>query len=397
MDKLNNSIAHSIDTESATSLIFKALMFVVFTYILLILSAFLVILIGSAIIFLVYYIPAHFFNRIYGGLILMVGIGIGVGVVTMICGILKSLLPSKSFHPAIIINQEEHPEFLSFLNNLCDSMKTDLPDAIILHCEPTFFVQQGRINTFNGYKKGRILAIGMPLLEYLSINQLRGILAHEFAHFTGNDTLYSAHIYPVYKSTINVIKNLTLYISQPDDDSYRNNKAAIALPLILPLFILNLYYNKFHTSNMKRSREREKRADIIASSLCGSESFKTGIMNVVTISRVFEENTAKKIIELHNMGQMFTNYYRYFGENISSEVIDTANQYLQKELEVVTYTSDSHPALKDRLASIIDVGENYNDTECSISLFNSIEKIEEALTEGYTSYIEALYRLNKTE
>lgn len=367
-------------------------MFVFFTYMLLILSAFLVILIGSAIIFVVYYLPAYLFNRVFPGIILLVGIGVIIGVLTMIYGIVKSLLPSKSFHPAFIINQADHPEFMQFLNSLCNVMKTDLPDAIVLHCEPTFFVQQGRISTFNGFVKGRILAIGMPLLYYLSVNELRAILSHEFAHFTGKDTLYSARVYPIYVSTVSVIKKLDSYVSQAEDDS-NDNLFWMSLPLLLPFVILNAYYNKFHSSNMKMSREREKRADSIAASICGSESFKTGLMKVVGISKVFIEDTAKKIMELHNNGKVFTNYYRYFGEAISSEVLDATKEHLQEELKCVTYTFDSHPSLMERIVCVTDKAENYADMEPSILLFNDFEKLGERLTEKYTFYIGVLYGL----
>ena len=198
----------------------------------LILSAFLVVLIGSGLIFLAYYIPAYFFDRIYGGIILLLGIGVCIGVITMFYSIIKSLLPTKSFYPAITLDLKEHPKLMSFVENLCSELKTDVPDAILLHCEPTFFVLQGKIRTFNSLCKGRILAIGLPLLDYLSTNELRAVLSHEFAHFTGKDTVYSAKIYPAYISAVNVITKLNAHM--PDDDS-NGNQTIIALPLILPL------------------------------------------------------------------------------------------------------------------------------------------------------------------
>ena len=61
---------------------------------------------------------------------------------------------------------------------------------------------------------------------------------------------------------------------------------------------------------MKRSREREKRADRISAYYCGGKSFKNGLMKVVSVSRVFEGYTASRIKELLDEDKVFTNFYK---------------------------------------------------------------------------------------
>ena len=48
---------------------------------------------------------------------------------------------------------------------------------------------------------GRILGRGAPLLYELDTWELKSILAHEFAHFTGKETLYAKRVPPVFHTT----------------------------------------------------------------------------------------------------------------------------------------------------------------------------------------------------
>ena len=67
------------------------------------------------------------------------------------------------------------------------------------------------MKTLDGVVEGRTLAIGMPLLKELSLQELKAVLAHEFSHFSGNDTLYSVFVAPVYKSLGSAIEDLKTF------------------------------------------------------------------------------------------------------------------------------------------------------------------------------------------
>ncbi|HEX9063390.1 MAG TPA: M48 family metallopeptidase [Clostridia bacterium] len=363
-----------------TATIVKALFFVLFTYLLLIISVGLTILTGAGIVVLIYYICANYIGRIPVGILITIVIGMGIGILSMFKAVIYSLKPKVSYQPALILEKEKQNELIDFINELCNKMNTKIPDHILLHAEPEFFVQQGKVSTFSGVVKGRILAIGMPLLNYLNKNELRAILSHEFAHFTGQDTLYSAYILPVYESTITAINNMQAYTSN------KENSGFLMLPMILPLFILKTYYKIFNLSNMKRSREREKRADIIACQYCGSEDFKNALTKAVSFSGIFSNNATPQILGLLEKGKVYVNYYGYL-RDCEKSVNELSDTYKNRALDEKTDRHSSHPSLNDRLKYVPDVVRKYSTDDSSINLINGYEEYEKSLTSTYTQYL----------
>src|SRR5262249_2667899 len=45
--------------------------------------------------------------------------------------------------------------------------------------------------------KRRVLTLGLSTMHYLSVSELKSILAHEYAHFSHSDTFYHRFIYQV--------------------------------------------------------------------------------------------------------------------------------------------------------------------------------------------------------
>jgi Zn-dependent protease with chaperone function len=189
--------------ETPNWLISLALSFVPRVYVVLILSAALVISIGGGLIWLLINLMSanHGINRFT--IMLLVGLGCGtiIGTYAVIKAVIHTLWHKPEFEPAIIINPTKEPDLMMFLTRLCKKLETSMPDYMLLHAEPTFYVTQSKIVTFNGNANGRILAIGLPLLGGLTVNELRSVLSHEFAHFTGNDIKYSSTVLPVYTGT----------------------------------------------------------------------------------------------------------------------------------------------------------------------------------------------------
>lgn len=81
----------------------------------------------------------------------------------------------------------------------CTWSKSSSPYGF-LYAEPTFFVTQTKATTLDEkLGGGRILASGAPFLYSLGTAELKSILAHEFAHFTGRGTSHSRAVLPVHR------------------------------------------------------------------------------------------------------------------------------------------------------------------------------------------------------
>lgn len=286
-------------------------------------------------------------------------------------GIVATFTRQSRFEPGILINLSKERGLGHFIAPLCSAIGTRIPDSVILHSEPTFFVTQGKINVFNGVAKGRILALGAPMLGGLMKNELRAIVAHEFAHFSGGDLLYSSVVLPVYIGAATAGRAL--------EESLDNAESFFQkLPMRFPLIILRGFYILFSLVDNHLSRAREERADAIATETCGSESCRFALMKSYGLDVTFYDDDAIKIVNEANTNAQATNYYTAFRKALP-RLVGIANAHYQTALQDQGNPYDAHPTLKRRLDAIRSVPEKYNDKESSVTLFANLEEYEEIL------------------
>jgi len=367
--------------------LYLSMLFVPGVYLMILLSTILTITIGCGIIFILYFL----INKLLGGigfaifgvylLIALPSFGIFIGIISCLMAIISTLFKKKTFEPAIIINSNEHPKLHQLILSLSSQMSAKMPDSIILHMKSNFFVSNGKIRVFNGVAKGRILSISLPLLSIFTVNELRAILAHEFAHFTGRDLIFSRIVLPVYKGAATYLEYMTSIFKYQGYDI-----GIISLPMLLPNFLMKQYLKMFHKFNMQLSRIREHRADFIASSICGHESCSEALGKVVSYGNYFDplidEEMSEKIIH----GFEFTNYFKHF-----REYLDKYSKYVEETyFEALIEDEDkysTHPTLLKRMSSIPYIEEKYFDEEQSIELLSDFDGLEINMTQQYNYFI----------
>jgi Zn-dependent protease with chaperone function len=108
---------------------------------------------------------------------LTLGLLLGVGVAAML------QLKAKPFVPkGIALLRDDAPGLWGTLTELADTVGTRLPDQVWITAVPNAAVVERR--RLLGLLPGRrILLIGFPLLQGLSYQQMRAVLAHEFGHY----------------------------------------------------------------------------------------------------------------------------------------------------------------------------------------------------------------------
>ncbi len=367
------------------SLIFIALLFVPGVYLVLLLSAAIPIAMWWELIGALNELP----NKSGSDQSVERMIGFGAIIATYACvrGIWMTLFRKPRFELAIGVDLNRERNLNSFILDVCNSLRTTTPDAVILHAEPTFFVQNGKLKVLNAEVKGKILAVSLPLLSGLSLNELRAILVHEFAHFTGNDTLYSSIVLPVYVGTQESMHRLLAEIKSKAKDLQGNLVGFFTkIPLLLPYAILWLYLKLFQLLDMKLSRVREKRADFIATFTCGSKTFSDSLRKVVRLSGSFYSLSHEHIVELLKDDKAYINYYSVF-RNSLPQVWEWTSRFEAEALSEKEQVLSSHPTLKTRLTYIPEASEKYNDTQIATGLIVDLDTYEKTLTESYTQLV----------
>jgi heat shock protein HtpX len=94
----------------------------------------------------------------------------------------------------------DQPELFAIIQNVANAAGERMPEAVYLIPEENAYVGErgGRL----GFGAHRIMGIGLPLLQTLSVDELRFVIAHEFGHYVSGDTRFSNWIYTARAAVI---------------------------------------------------------------------------------------------------------------------------------------------------------------------------------------------------
>ena len=141
--------------KTSAFLLGLSLVSIPFTYVTLFASAFLVV--GYSALFVVALLQAP---RI--PLALLVGAALAplAAFGASMVALRAVVFPRPSFQLAQRLDLSGLPELSQIIGEVCRRVNTRMPDQVILHAEPTFFVTQQKLRTFDGVVR---TPIGMPL------------------------------------------------------------------------------------------------------------------------------------------------------------------------------------------------------------------------------------------
>jgi Zn-dependent protease with chaperone function len=355
-----------------------AMIFLPGLYLCLLLSAVLSIA-GAGLILLFFGWIASVTNRIFVGVMVFVAIGGLYGVWISISAGWRAIQRATVRAHAVRIQPQQAPALWSVLQDLSARMQFPLPQNVILEFATNFYVTEVKVLSFDGELGGRTLCISAPLLHVLDVNELRAILAHEFGHFTGSDTIYSRRFYPVYRGTQSALQRMSSAA-----------QGSMSLPLLLPIYLLLGYLKLFQKVERKISRERELRADGVAAQFVGRDAIASGLKKVYAFSPLWSQNSEKWIVQGLNDGKAFVNLSRTFVEHFAPERA-LLNQLVQQAEHTLTHPTDSHPGLADRLAALgapPDFGDPVPTAGATAAdLIAAMEELERHLTDLETSLV----------
>lgn len=231
--------------------------------------------------------------------------------------------------------------------------------------------------------KRRVLTLGVSTLRFLTVGELQAILAHEYAHFSHQDTFYSRFIYQVTLSIQEAVQGM--------------GRTGGWYNYVNPIFwFLVLYHKSYSLLSAGFSRSREFLADRMAAGLYGSDVFASALTKVCTDGTLFEMTIYNSISELLAENKAFTNMYEAF-RSFRDEQLDgqQREELYKKLLEEKESLFASHPTFGERIAAVKALPPaRQTDSSPALTLCENAEEIEKELTEFLTGYI---YHLNQLQ
>ncbi len=286
---------------------------------------------GTLLVALSFWVTALWAERYYPKLILMAGLAAIVAAGLVILAIFQRVKPNFTVQGEVIEKGQAMPLW-DELSGICAKVGTELPDQVIVGIDDNFFVTEQPVTVRDKTYTGRTLFVSLSLLKQLQGAEADAVLAHEMAHFSGNDTLYSRKISPL-------LNRYGIYLQALHDGG-----------ITKPIFYYMLFFRALYEISLRRhSRRREFRADHIAVETTSSAALAGALLRIIAYSKYRNsvENELFKqeqVLETANVSerieQGFPQYATLFASG--SEIADLPS----------SHPFDSHPPLSLRLEAI---------------------------------------------
>ncbi len=284
---------------------------------------------------------------------------VGLGVIPLIVAI-----SVKSKDRGYAIHQDKFPKLIKAIREVSQNIGVRMPDEIHVLPSDEIYV--------TGLFK-RKLGIGIVGLRSISSEEFKSILAHEFGHLYGNDTIVGSLL-------------AKIQISLEKSSNFGKawwNVIPLAELAVIGLFISGFaksYSFIFRVIISIYSRQIEYRADYIATHFSSKEIFGRGLVNYSAYTLYFEEVGYNSIAHFLSEGRQFVNVYdsihkAYMKEdhkNIKQTVVDNEK----------TKFFSSHPSLSKRLRAIglSNLTLKSKDKKDALSAIDHYEQLEKQMT-----------------
>ncbi|TLS35804.1 M48 family metallopeptidase [Pseudalkalibacillus caeni] len=269
------------------------------------------------------------------------GFSFGSAKVVLITGSLSFILFRalwvKQFEPeGYELSREEAPSLFEMVDKLTKELHTATIHKIVLESRyNAAMAQVPRLGVLGFHKN--ILILGFPLLLTLSKEQVTSVIAHELGHLRGKDSKFSGWIYRVRESWFRTIESF-----QEDDFYYK----------VLFKKFFNWYLPQLDAYSFILMRREEYLADAAAARVTSSKITAETLCDIQIKAPYFYENYWNEIYDQAKQHNTSPKPYLHLTASINKIPEQYHKDYLNLALKDKTGYGDTHPCLRDRLASL---------------------------------------------
>lgn len=290
------------------------------------------------------------------------GTGIGFLIVGAL-SILWSVLPRRDVFvsPGPQIFESDQPELFRLIRDVAAATRQAMPDEVYV---------TGEVNAWVAHRGGamgvgtrRVMGLGLPLMQTLTLSQFRSVLAHEFGHYVAGDTKLAPLVYKTREAIWRTIENVS------------KSSGLLHKPF--------LWYGNFYLRVTQAiSRTQELNADSLAARVAGGRNAAAALESVHRTSLAYEVYWFEEVVPLLDRGYRppivtgFTQFLRVAH-------IDTAlKETVQRELrEGKGHIHDSHPPLAERIRALKSMrgGSLNGDEPVVTTIVSDIDRLEHGI------------------
>jgi hypothetical protein len=145
--------------------------------------------------------------------------GATIVAVLGIYAILVGITPRREHFepPGPLLTKEEQPRINDEIRTIAEATHSEMPREIYL--VPDVNAAVAHVGGFAGIGSRPIMLVGLPLMAVLTTPELRGVLAHEFGHYSGGDTRLGPLTYrtrsAMFRTIIELLKRRRKWLHRP--------------------------------------------------------------------------------------------------------------------------------------------------------------------------------------
>lgn len=336
-----------------------------------------------------YFAEAHWLGQVHMAILIgfaAIGALLGLGILWRT---IRMFRPAIGAVVGVPFSPIEQPRLALLVQQIAKATNARMPDNIILGLDPNFFATTAPMHTPTSRRllHGQTLYLSLPLMRVLSLDEVKAVVGHELAHFSGADTIYSKNFAPIYRGLEEA--------AHAADEHKKYDKNPLLMPARL---FLRFMIDCFARNAAKSSRARELRADQIGSGAStpadlGYALIKTGILSMLWHREM--EDTLHDISRgkfRRNMSASFEDKLRY---DVDPDKLPPLVAFALGDH--TPHPTDSHPETKERLTALglnlVDVTsearvmERFFATRPATMALDNMEGVEEILTQIYHQII----------
>jgi Zn-dependent protease with chaperone function len=294
-------------------------------------------LIPFAVIVLIFFVPKLLLVvlKLAGKLVWLILIGFA-SFFGVIWSFLKSFWTKVPAPEGFELSREEVPQLYELVEQTSDFLKSPRPQHILL--TEDFNAAVVTLPKYGVFGKRTYLILGLPLMQAISPEQFRAVLAHEIGHISEKHGSYAAWAYSLQESW-------GRFLQSQEAEGHQ-------LSFLYEKF-LNWYFPYFGAYSFVLRRRHEREADNYAVQFVGAKSLGEALINVEVKSLNLSQKFWKDVLDEAGREQtppkeIFTRMATAFRESNKPQDL----MHLTKAVAINTGYNDSHPSLSERLKAI---------------------------------------------
>lgn len=263
---------------------------------------------------------------------------------------LKQLLVKLPPEKGRVVTRAEVPELFAVLDELQRALQTVPFHEVIIGDDCNAYVSHRPRLGVLGWSRNYLL-LGLPLLDGLSRDEMRAVLAHEFTHLSRHHGRFTHWLYRLRRSWEGIFAQLS-----------RNRAQREANGVAFVSRFVDWFWPKFNAHAFVLSRAHEYEADAQAAALAGRAALASALVRLKFLARQLDENTWPEIWQLANeQPSPPADVFRRLRDALQTGPVEPQrSRWLAEAFLTKTTNSDTHPCLTERLTAL---GVNVSDCQ----------------------------------